>query len=60
MAKFKRKNQRPFWCGIFHKMVVLIAAQLIFGFTAFSQTISVTGKVTDANQMRGFRGQQFM
>lgn len=48
MANFERRAQKPQWNNYFRFVVVLLAVQLVFTFTAFSQNIAVKGKITDA------------
>lgn len=47
MASFNRKTQKPRASILFQRVVVLVAMQLFFAFTAFSQVISVKGRITD-------------
>ncbi len=48
MANSMRETFKPHWKGYIRFVVVLFAAQIIFSVTAFSQTKTVTGTVTDA------------
>jgi len=56
MTNSLRKTLNPHWKSFFRLVVVLVAAQLIFAFTAISQTIPVNGKVTDAQTGEGIPG----
>ena len=56
MTNSLRKTLNPHWKSFFRFVVVLVAAQLIFAFTAISQTIPVSGKVTDAQTGEGIPG----
>ncbi len=56
MAKFIRKKLKSQWISFIRIVAVLVTVQLIFAFQAFSQTISVTGKVTDAQTNEGIPG----
>lgn len=47
MANRKRKIQKPQKNRYYMYVVVLIAIQLIFSSTAFAQTTTITGKITD-------------
>ena len=48
MANFMNKTFRPLSGSYIRYVTVLIAAQLIFSFSAFSQAKTINGKVTDA------------
>ncbi len=56
MANLKRKTSNSLWNLIFQKMVVLVAAQLIFGIAAFAQMQTAKGKVTDSKSGESLPG----
>lgn len=56
MAKFIRKTLKPHWKSFIRMLVILVSVQIIFSYSAFSQTIPVNGKVTDAQTGEGIPG----
>ena len=48
MTNFMSKTLNPNWISIMRFVGVLVAVQLIFAFSVFSQNVSVSGKVTDS------------
>jgi len=56
MAKFMTETEKSHRKGFFLKVVMLSAVQLMFIFSAFSQNILVSGKVTDAQTGEGVPG----
>lgn len=51
-----RKTLNPHWKSFIRMLAVLVSVQLIFAFSAISQTIPVSGKVTDAQTGEGIPG----
>ncbi len=48
MTKFTRKTTKPLWKYLFRNMVFLLIVQLSLSLTAYAQTKSVSGTITDS------------
>ena len=56
MTNFMSKRQKPHWISVIRFVGILVAVQLIFAFSAFSQNVSVSGNVTDSKIGEGIPG----
>ncbi|HSO89026.1 MAG TPA: SusC/RagA family TonB-linked outer membrane protein, partial [Draconibacterium sp.] len=56
MTNSLRKTLKPHWISSIRMLVFLVSVQFIFSYTVLSQSVSVSGKVTDAQTGEGIPG----